>query len=239
MKRRDLLAMATVGSGLTLAFGWRSLSAQGRARVLTFVPSDEKSRTIEKRLAGALNGLDVTVFGRAKDLERSVEQMSPEAVIAPEPTLRDLGLTPTMSGKRGGSTTEPYVLVTVERAAAPSSMAGATVGVLGIMGHASMEAHCGQLLGTGRQKIKTVTKYADLLPLLQFKVAQGVVLPLRFAQALTSRSALTLVQNEIPGGRVGLTAVAIQSPSARDTVISALLGMSGDGKSALGVEGWQ
>jgi hypothetical protein len=180
----------------------------------------------------------VLVLGRAKDLERSVKEMNPEAVIAPELTLRDLGLTPTLSGKRGGSTTEPYVLVTVDRPASPSSMAGATVGVLGIMGHAAMESHCGHLLGTGTQKIKTVTKYADLLPLLQFKVAQGVLLPQRFAHTLTSRSALKLVQNDIPDGRVGLTAVAVQSSSARETIISALRGMSGDGKSALGVEGW-
>lgn len=239
MKRRDILAMATVGAGITFAGGWRSLWAEGRARVFIFVASDEKSRTIEKTLASALDGLEVTVFGRPKDLERSVQQMNPEAIIAPEPTLRDLGLTPTMSGKRGGSTTEPYVLVTVDRPASPSSMAHATVGILGIMAHASMEVHCGTLLGTGKQKIKTVTKYADLLPLLQFKVAQGVVLPLRFAHGLASRSALKLVQNEIPNGRVGLTAVSIRSPAARGKVLSALRGMSGDGKSALGVEGWE
>lgn len=239
MKRRDILAMATVGAGITFVGSWRSLWAEGRARVLTFVPSDEKSRNLEKRLAGALDGLEVTVFGKAKDLERSVQQMNPAAVIAPEPTLRDLGLTPTLSGKRAGSTTEPYVLMTVDRPVDPRSMASATVGVLGLMGHASMEVHCGQLLGTGTQKIKTVTKYADLLPLLQFKVAQGVLLPQRFTSVLTERSALKLVQNELQNGRVGLAAVAIQSPSARDAVISALRGMSGDGKSALGVEGWQ
>lgn len=238
MKRRDILAMATVGAGITFAGRWSSLWAEERARAFAFVPSDEKSMTIEKRIAAALDGLEVTVFGRAKDLERSVQQMNPEAVIAPEPTLRELGLTPTMSGKRAGSTTEEYVLITVDRPAAPSSMGGATVGILGIMGHASMEVHCGQLLGTGKQKIKTVTKYADLLPLLQFKVAQGVVLPLRFAPTLTSRSALKLVQNEIPGGRVGLTAVAVRSPSARGVVVAALRGISDDGKAALGVEGW-
>lgn len=238
MKRRDVLAMATVGAGITLVGGWGSLWAEGRARVLTFVPSDEKSRTLEKRIASSLDGLEVTVFGRAKDLERSVQQMNPEVVIAPEPTLRDLGLTPTLSGKRGGSTTEPYVLITVDRPVSPSSMASGTVGVLGIMGHASMEAHCGKLLGTGTQRIKTVTKYADLLPLLQFKAAQGVLLPQRFASSLTSRSALKLVQNELPQAQVGLTAVSVQSASAKESLLSAIRSMSGDGKSALGVEGW-
>ncbi len=230
--------MTAAGLGLAAAGGWGSLFAAGRARALTFVPSDEKSRTIEKQLEGAMDSVEITVFGRAKDLERSVAQLRPEAVIAPEPTLRDLGLTPELSGKRGGSTTEPYVLITVDRPASPQSMAGETVGVLGIMGHASMGKHCGSLLGTGDQKIKTVTKYADLLPLLQFKAAKGVVLPKRFAHTLISRSALNLIVNDIPGGRVGLTSVAIQDSGARSTVVSALKGLNNAAKSALGVEGW-
>lgn len=238
MKRRDVLTMTVAGAGITLVGGWRALWAAGRARVLMFIPSDEKSRTIEKRLAGAMDSLEVTVFGRAKDLERSIAQLQPEAVVAPEPTLRDLGLNADLSGKRAGSTTEPYVLITVGDPASPRSMAGETVGVLGIMGHSSMEKHCGSLLGTRDQKIKTVTKYADLLPLLQFKVAKGVILPQRFAHTLTARSALKLVENEIPGGRVGLTAVAIRSAEARNIVISALRGLDDAGKSALGVEGW-
>jgi hypothetical protein len=238
MKRRDLLLVgATAGVGALS--GLASVWANGRARAFVFVPSDEKSMNIEKSLVGATSSLEFTVFGRAKDLEQSVRQSNPEVVIAPEPTLRDLSLSPTIYGKRAGSTTEPYVLITVDQPAAPKSMQPHTVGVLGIMDHSSMKRHCGELLGTVDQKIKTVTKYADLLPLLQFKVAQGVILPKRFSSALTSRSALKLISNEIPEGRVGLTSVAIQSQQVKTSVIDQLKKLNGGAMAALGVEDWQ
>lgn len=237
MRRRDLLVGGLSMAGLGLAGGYAV--ANGTVRVLAFIPSDEKSRNIEKKLAPSMGSIELTVFGRAKDLENSVAQLSPEAVIAPEPTLRDLGLSPALEGKRSGSTTEPYVLITVDKPASPQSMAAHTVGVFGIMGHSSMKKHCQDLLGTTDQKIKTVTKYADLLPLLQFQAARGVVLPKRFASTLTSRSTLKLVLNEIPGGRVGLTSVAIPNQKARSTVVSTMQNLDGSAKEALGVEGWQ
>jgi len=228
---------AAAGGGVLS--GLVSVWANGRARAFVFVPSDEKSMNIEKTLAGATDSIEFTVFGRAKDLEQSVRQSNPEIVIAPEPTLRDLNLSPTLLGRRAGSTTEPYVLITVDQPAAPKSMQPHTVGVLGIMDHSSMKRHCGELLGTGEQKVKTVTKYADLLPLLQFKAAQGVVLPKRFSGTLTSRSALKLISNDIPDGRVGLTSVAIQNQQVKVSAIDQLRRLNGAAMAALGVEDWQ
>lgn len=238
MKRRDLLVVGAATTACALA-GLASVWASGRARAFVFVPTDEKSMNIEKKLAEAAHLMAFTVFGRAKDLEQSVHQSNPEVVIAPEPTLRDLGLAPALLGRRAGSTTEPYVLITVDQPASPKSMQPHTVGVLGIMDHSSMKRHCGELLGTGDQKIKTVTKYADLLPLLQFKVAQGVILPKRLSGTLTSRSALKLISNDIPDGRVGLTSAAIQSQQARSAVIDQLKKLNGGAMAALGVEDWQ
>jgi hypothetical protein len=231
--------MAAVTSVLGVVGQAPEALAGTSARLFAFVPSDEKSRDIERLLAASLTSVELTVFGRAKDLEQSVQQVNPDAVLAPVPTLIELGLTPTLKGQREGSTTEPYVLITVGGPAAPRSMAGQTVGALGIMGHSAMARHCGQLLGTGEQKVKTVTKYADLLPLLQFGAAKGVVLPRRFASVLTSRSALALVQNDLPEGRVGLTSVAVRNRDFSARIVAAMNQLSRDAKDALGVEAWQ
>lgn len=239
MNRRELLWGSTLVTGATMVAGWGAANASGRARLLGFIPSDEKSRTVEKQLASAFRGVELTVLGRAKDLQRSVARLKPEAVIAPLPTLRDLGLTPTLTGRRGSSTSEPYTLVTVDRPLSPKAMGAHTVGILGIMGHSAMKRHCGELLGTSGQRIKTVTKYADLLPLLQFGVAKGVILPERFVSTLTSKSALKLVKNHLPQGQVGLTSIAIQDQAAKGRVVSALNSLDSRSKKLLGVEAWK
>ena len=243
MKRREMLALfgpvSAVAMSGTVLLRASTVSAQSPARAFVFAPSDERSRTVEKNLAASLASFEVTVFGRAKDLERSIRQLAPQTVIAPLPTLEELGLRPTLRGIRGGSTTEPYVLVTVDRAFPPRSMSGETVGLLGIMDHGSMREHCAALLGTSDQKIKTVTKYVDLLPLLQFQAAKGVVLPKRFVSLLTSRSELRLVTNELAGGNVGLTSVAVLRRESEPSVVSALKALGSAAKESLGVEGWK
>jgi hypothetical protein len=206
---------------------------------VVFVPSDDKPRDIERYLSSDMPSLEITVFGKAKDLENGIQNLRPAAVLAPAPTLEALGLSVALHGKRNGDTREPYVLITVDRKIPPQAMAEYTVGIYGIMGRSEMKRHCGDILGTGDQKIKTVTKYADLLPLLQFQATKGVVLPKRFASVLTGRSALNLVVSDLPRGKVGLVSASVRDSGAKGSVISALNGLGAASRSVLGVDGWQ
>jgi hypothetical protein len=238
VNRRHLL-ISGGAAGLGLLWGQSPRAMAGSApRVLVFVASDEKPRSIEGKLYSSMGSLDITVFGKAKDLEHSVAELKPDAVIAPGPTLKSLGSRVTLAGQRGGAATEPYVLVTVERGVSPQSLANETVGMFGIMDRQGMKNLCGTLLGTGEQKVNTVTKYADLLPMLQFKAAKGVVLPKSRASELTSRSALKLVLTDLPHGQVGLTSVSVTNATTTNVVVSAVKGLSSEAKAALGVEGW-
>lgn len=238
MKRRLLLAGGAAAiSALALA-RLRQLEADGNVNMVVFVPSDEKPRTIERLLVGDMPTVSVTVFGKAKDLERGVSTLNPAAVLAPTPTLSALGLAPVLRGKRNGDTQEPYVLVTVDKKMPPKEMSAHTVGIYGIMGRTEMKRLCGELLGTGDQQIKTVTKYADLLPLLQFQATKGVVLPKRFASILTGRSELNLVVSDLPNGRVGLVSAAVRDSGSKSKVINSLKALGSGARQALGVDAW-
>jgi hypothetical protein len=118
-------------------------------------------------------------------------------------------------------------------------MENKTVGALGFLDRKSMQNFCEELLGTQGQKVKTVAKYQDLLPLLQFKVAQGVVLPARLSHLLTGRSEMNLVVNKIPRSKVGLASVSILRSTQRATVSSAIRAMDGTTRGYLGVDSWK
>jgi len=208
-------------------------------KLYVFVPSAQKTRTVQKALRSSLSNLDVTVFGKSRDFEQAISRRRPAAVMALGPQLRALSLSTKLKSVRGGKAEEPYVLVTVDHAIKPSALGGETVGALGILNRSGMKSFCGKLLGTGTQRVKTVTKYEDLLPLLQFKSAKGVVLPKRLAGLLTKRSQLNLVVRDIPGGMVGLPAVAVLDGGAGAKVIGAVRRMNKTSKDFLGVEGWR
>ena len=207
--------------------------------LFVFVPSDQKTVTVERALQSSLGALQVTVFGKARDFDRAVASQNPSAVMALPPNLDELGLKPTLSGVRAGATTEPYVLITVGTPMSPNSLVNDPVGAFGILDRRGMKDLYGKLLGTGTQDVVTVTKYEDLLPLLQFQGAKGVVLPERYAGLLTDRSQLKLVVNQIPNGRLGVAAVAIRDGASAAIVESAIKSMDSTSRKYLGVDAWK
>ncbi len=213
--------------------------AQVKPRLFVFVPSEYKPRLLQKELQGTMPSLEVTVFGRTRDFLRGVQDQSPEAVMAPTPVLESLGLSASVQGLREGARDEAYVLVSIDRPLSPEELAGQTVGAYGLLRRKEMKSFCGKLLSTGKQKVKTVTKFADLLPLLQFEAAAAVILPKRYAILLTAKSQLKLVVSDLKGGRVGLPGVALDGPGARDTVVSALESMDKNTRKNLGVDAWK
>lgn len=234
MRRRAFLGVGA-GAGLAL-FGAFSQSgdATPRTRGFFFAPSDAPPRDVEVSLGRALPSWDVTVFGKARDLEMAIEQWSYDVVVAPRPTLDSLGLGITLEGRLSGASTEPYSLVSIGSRVAPGELAGQTVGMLGLMGRRDMKTLCDSILQNGAARLKTVTKYRDLLPLLQFRAARAVILPKRFTHVLTERSELDLVARDLPQGRVGVCSASFRDeqhePALRAVGASVL--------SQLGVDAW-
>ncbi len=83
-----------------------------------------------------------------------------------------------------------------------------------------------------------MAKIEDLLPLLEFSAADGVVLPNSMLAKFMERTRLPVKTRELPGARVGLPAVAVLNPAVRAVVVSAFQKLDGPTKSILGIDDW-
>jgi hypothetical protein len=205
--------------------------------VHVFLQLDAKSSIVEKTLQQHLPELGIVVFGRFRDFEEGLTNGRPDAVLSIAPVLEQRGKVSSLQGHRGGQSTEPYVLASVNQPL-EGSLAGKTIGVVDLLGHDGTQTFLNNLLKTRDIKIKRVAKIEDLLPLLEFSAADGIVLPSSMLGRLLERTRLVIKSKELPGGPVGLPAVAVLNPAARDVVVRSFQGLDVPTKRLLGVDTW-
>lgn len=215
-----------------------ALGQEGRPTLYVFLQLDVKPSVLEQALQRQLPGMAVTVFGRFRDFQDVVGTRRPDAILAIPPLLDLDHSKPTLQGARSGRDWEPYVLISAGATAPPASLSGKTVGVVDLLGHDGTQAFAASLLKTTDIKIKRVAKVEDLLPLLEFSAADAILLPGAVVKRLSERTRLPLAVRELPGVRVGLPAVAVLRPAARDAVVQSLQGLDADTKNILGIDAW-
>lgn len=215
-----------------------SVQAEGGKPVVhVFLPLDAKSSVVEKTLQGRLSGLGITVFSRFRDFDDARASGRPDAVVSVLAVLEARGAKPTLQGMRGGKPTEAYVLVSVGQPLG-SSLSGKTIGAVDLLNRDGTQKFVTGLLKSTDVKIKPVAKVEDLLPLLEFSAADGIVLPGSMLAKLMERTRLPVKSRELSGVQVGLPAVAVLNPSMRDAVVSAFQKLDGATKSMLGIDDW-
>jgi hypothetical protein len=226
---------------LGLAYPWQPLQpalAQGAKPVVhVFLQLDAKSSVVEKTLQQQLPELGIVVFGRFRDFEEGLSNGHPDAVLSITPVLEQRGKTASLQGQRGGKPAEPYVLASVNQPL-DGSLAGKTIGVVDLLGRDGTQSFLNGLLKATDIKIKRVAKIEDLLPLLEFSAADGIVLPSSMLSRLLERTRLVIKSKELPGGPVGLPAVAVLNPAIRDLVVRSFQNLDLPTKRLLGVDSW-
>jgi hypothetical protein len=233
---------AVIAAGLVLAAGLEQspcglARAQSRKPVVhVFLQLDAASSAVERALQEHLPDLAITVFGRYRDFEEALGTVHPDAVLSITPVLEYRGEQATLQGKRGGDSVETYVLASTAKLDGP--LAGKTIGVVDLMGREGTQAFLGRLLGTSDVKMKRVSKVEDLLPLLEFTAADGVVLASAAVPRLTERTRLSIKTRDLPDGSVGLPAVAVTNPAARTVVVRSFQGLDPATLRLLGVDSW-
>jgi hypothetical protein len=215
-----------------------SARAQGGKPVVhVFLQLDAKSSVVEKTLQGRLSGLGITVFSRFRDFDEAGNAGKPDAVVSIPPVLESRGAKPSLQGMRGGKATEAYVLASVGQPLS-GSLAGKTIGAVDLLSREGTQSFITGLLKSTEVKIKRVAKVEDLLPLLEFSAADGIVLPSSMLAKFMERTRLPVKTRELPGAQVGLPAVAVLNPAVRDAVVSAFQKLDGSTKSMLGIDEW-
>ena len=235
------LACLLVGLGSLMQAGrpLRQAMAQNAKPVVhVFLHLDAKSSVVERTLQQHLPQLDVTVFGRLRDFEERLTASRPDAVLSIGPVLRQHGQAVSLQGYRDGKSVEPYVLASVNQPL-EGSLAGKTIGVVELLGREGTQAFVSDLLKTATLKIKRVAKVEDLLPLLEFSAADGVLLPSSMLGMLVERTRLAIKTKELPGALVGLPAIAVLNPAARDLIVKSFQGLDAATKQLLGIDSWR
>jgi hypothetical protein len=212
--------------------------AQGNKPVVhVFLQLDAKSSVIEKTLQQHLPELGIVVFGRFRDFEEGLNNGHPDAILSIAPVLEERGKSASLQGRRGGKSAEPYLLASVNQPL-EGSLAGKTIGVVDLLGRDGTQTFLNGLLKATDIKIKRVAKIEDLLPLLEFSAADGVVLPSSMLGRLQERTRLVIETRELSGGPVGLPAVAVLNPTVRDLVVKSFQNLDGPTKRLLGIDSW-
>jgi hypothetical protein len=212
--------------------------ADGRPTLYVYVHTDAKSASLEKGLQDKLPALEVTVFGRFRDFEEAMGSRKPDGVVAIAPLVASLNVPVVLQGNRGDHDWEPYVLLSPGQPL-EGSLSGKMIGVVDLLGRDGTQDFVTKLLKTPDVKLKRVTKMEDLLPLLQFSAADGVLVPAAAVKSVTERSRLPLRVRELPDARVGLAAVGVVNAKTRDVFIKAFQGLDGTTNQSLGVEKWR
>jgi hypothetical protein len=228
-----------LGAGLLQAYQPPPLAlADGNKPVVdVFLQLDAKSSVVEKTLQEHLPDLAITVFGRYRDFEEGLSSSHPDAILSITPVLVQRGKTPSLQGQRAGKSSEPYVLASVNRPL-EGSLAGKTIGVVDLLGRDGTQTFLSGLLREKDLKVKRVAKIEDLLPLLEFSAADGVVLPSSMLARLLDRTRLAIKTRELPGAPVGLPAVSVLSPAIREIVVGSFQKLDGPTKRLLGIDAW-
>jgi hypothetical protein len=224
-----LRALALIAAGELVS---RSARAGG-AKLLVFLHVALKQRAFESELQAALPGLEVRAVGRLADFERALGD-GQDAVMSLPPLLTSHGLTPRLQGLHGGSPDEKYSLVGA--ATAPDPARVAAVGALDLLGREGTNAFVYGLLGA-RPKVERVTKFEDLLPLLQMQKVDGIVLPTRLLPELQEASRLPLAQRELPR-LVKLPALASVGAGGAEAMAE-VARLPGKVAKTLGVDAWR
>jgi hypothetical protein len=241
-RRRHLqrsLAWFVVGLGLVHACPplQQALAQDSKPLVHVFLQLDAKSSVVEKTLQQNLPELSIVVFGRFRDFEEGLSNGHPDAVLSITPVLEQRGKAVSLQGNRGGKRAEPYLLASVNQPL-EGSLAGKTIGVVDLLGRDGTQTFLNGLLRATDIKIKRVAKIEDLLPLLEFSAADGIVLPSSMLGRLLERTRLVIKTKELPGGPVGLPAVAVLNVAVRDLVVRSFQNLDLPTKRLLGVDAW-
>jgi hypothetical protein len=209
-----------LGCGLLLVLGLltttTTLAQAPSSTLYVFVHGAQKAHALEKLLEDELGNVDVTVFGRVADLKSAVQTLPPDALLARPPVLAALSMKPALSGLGPAGRNEALLIVSVDVAAA-GDLSAKVIGAVDLLGRKEMPRFVADVLHLAAPpKLQPVTKQEDLLPLLQLKTADVVLVNESAFDEMRRRSTLDLKTTRVDGAVVGLPALAVVNGRGSD-----------------------
>ncbi len=218
---------------------WHSaLASAADPSLYVFLPTSIKARSLQTALQTGLPGVEVTVFGRARDFQKTLAETPPDAVLSLSPVLKAERLPVHVQGKRDGSATEAYLVVGPEKYTT-AELNQKVVGTIDLMGRGRTEEYVDGLLSIEDASLKRVTEVNDLLALLQFEAADVIFLPESSVAGLLDSSEMELEVTRVESARVGLPAISFITGGVRADLEPRITGVSGDILAKIGISEWE
>lgn len=202
-----------------------------------FVPTEVRANKLQQKIGKYCSGVDVTVFGRAKDFHNKIKTSPPNAILSLLPVIEKNQLFDTaIIGERQGLSSEGYVLVSVDTPLKLTNIANKKIGVVDLFGRKPMIQFIEQLLQV-KVKLKRVTKVEDLLPLITFNSVDAIFISNTLFSQLKSKSKLNLVATQL-NVQLGLASAALSNTIIKDNLKNCLFSFDEQLNSTLGVDQW-
>jgi len=208
------------------------------AKIYVFYPSMARPNVVQASLGAKAGANEITVFGRLADFTAMMTATPPDVILVPK-ALADQYKTfkVFLKGSRGGSSTGDAVLLSTGAAVDPKAAGGMNLGIVGILDRPAMSGYASGLVG-GAPKLKIVTKVEDLLPLLQFKSADAVLVGEDQVEDIKGKSAAQIVATTVPGAKWNFIVAAASGDDGAKAVEPVLKAFGSAEKKLLGVDGW-
>jgi hypothetical protein len=203
------------------------------AKLLVYLHVAMKQRAFQGELESVFPNVEVTAVGRVADFDRAIAG-GQDAVLSLQVVLQNKGLAAKLRGFRAGTADESYVLASAD--VEPNPLTVATVGALDILGREGTTDFVHSLVPS-RPKVERVTKVEDMLPLLQMRRVDCIVLPGRLVTELQAASRMNLMRKDL-SVRVALPAVATMT-AAGAAILAAIKGAPRATQVTLGVDEWR
>jgi hypothetical protein len=231
----DLVELIDRDRGAPAAARAPAPAATGQPRVVVFLPG-RNGAAVEASLKSNMAGVDVEVLARSSDLKDALGKGA-DAVIASSAVLRDHGLTPAMRGV-GAAAEAKFVAVSFNGEVQRTRLPSMTLGVVDDRGRKQTTQFVSNLIGAPKPKLRRVGKLEDLLPLLQFKMVDAVLIREADVTGFERRTEQKLFISAPLGTATESVAVAFIAGGRRQVIERAVLGLGAEAKENLGVGRW-
>jgi hypothetical protein len=221
-----------------LCFGVAAPLTQAAEKLFVFFPTTVRPHVLQKGISDAGPGLEVTAFGRFADFENEVKTKPPDAILSLPEVVGNLeGYRVAIVSKRNGDSWEPYFLMGVEKAVELSHIGTSTIGIVDFLGHKGMQKFMAGIFQPS-PTLKTVAKVEDLLPLLTFRMAEGILVTQTQVDYFRSVSHLSFVTTPVPNAKAGTICLAVRKDADAPKAIQAIKGMDSNLRKLLGDVKW-
>jgi hypothetical protein len=204
-------------------------------RVLVFLPG-KASGNFERSLSSRMSGIEVRVVTRASDLKEMTKSGPVDAILASPGVLRQYGLRPQLSGVSAKETR--YVAASFKAGLTKEQLANLTIAAVDELGKKETAEMVARLLGTTKKvKLRRVTKLEDLVPSMQVKLADAILVRDSDLAEIKNKTQQQLHLVEL-SERVDPLAVGFVDGGRRSVVERAVLGLDEQMRADLGVARW-